>query len=59
MTGMPLRTRLFTTALDRLGRGSILEMDLEAIRRARRSVAPTVPPFSWVTGRSWVAVEGR
>ena len=51
MTGMPLRTRLFTTALDRLGRGSILEMDLEAIRRARRSVAPTVPPFSWVTGR--------
>jgi acetyl esterase len=51
MTGMPLRTRLFTTALDRLGRGSIVDMDLEDIHRARRSVAPTVPPFSWVTGR--------
>ena len=51
MTGMPLRTRLFTTALDRLGRGSIVDMDLDDIQRARRSVAPTVPPFSWVTGR--------
>jgi acetyl esterase len=50
MTGMPLRTRLFTTALDRLGRTSILDMDLADMRRARRFVAPTVAPFSWVTG---------
>jgi acetyl esterase len=51
MTGMPLRTRVFTTVLDRLPRGSILDMDLPQIQRARRSVAPTVPPYSWVTGR--------
>ena len=51
MTGMPLRTRLFTTVLDRLERRSIVDMDLDDIRRARRSVAPTVPPFSWVTGK--------
>jgi acetyl esterase len=51
MTGMPLRTRVFTTVLDRLPRGSILDMDLPQIQRARRSVAPTVPPYSWVTGK--------
>ena len=50
MSRMPLRTKVFTTLLDRLGRESILDMDLAAIRRSRASVAPTVPPFTWVTG---------
>ena len=50
MSRMPLRTRVFTTLLDRFGRESITGMDLAAIRRSRASVAPTVPPFTWVTG---------
>jgi acetyl esterase len=50
MSRMPLRTKVFTTLLDRFGRESILDMDLPAIRRSRASVAPTVPPFTWVTG---------
>jgi len=36
--------------MDRFGRSPVLEMDLAGIRRARLSVAPTVPPFSWITG---------
>ena len=50
MSRMPLRTKVFTTLLDRFGRESITGMDLAAIRRSRASVAPTVPPFTWVTG---------
>lgn len=47
---MPLRTKVFTSLLDRFGRESILDMDLAAIRRSRAAVAPPVPPFTWVTG---------
>ena len=47
---MPLRTRVFTTVLDRFARKSIVDMDLEDIRRSRDSVTPAVPPFTWVTG---------
>ena len=47
---MPLRTRVFTTLLDRLGRDSIVDMDLEGIRRSRARVTPAVPPFTWITG---------
>jgi acetyl esterase len=51
MKGMPLRTWLFTTVLDRLPRQSILDMDLQEIQRVRRSVPPTVPPYTWATGK--------
>ena len=47
---MPLRTRIFTTILDRFGRESIVGMDLDDIRKSRAGVAPTVPPFTWITG---------
>ena len=47
---MPLRTRLFTTVLDRFARDSIVGMDLDGIRRSRASVPATVPPFTWITG---------
>lgn len=47
---MPLRTRVFTTLFDRFGRASIVGMDLDGIRRARASVTPAVPPFTWITG---------
>ena len=47
---MPLRTRIFTTLLERLGRESIIGMDLTGIRRARARVTPALPPFTWITG---------
>jgi acetyl esterase len=47
---IPLRTRVFTTVLDRFGRASIVGMDLNAIRRRRSAVTPTVPPYTWITG---------
>jgi len=47
---MALRTRVFTTLLDRFGRESIIDMDLAGIRKSRAGVAPAVPPFTWVTG---------
>jgi len=47
---MPLRTRAFTMVLDRFVGRSIVGMDLDAIRRARRAVWPTVAPFTWITG---------
>ena len=47
---MPLRTRVFTTLLDRFGRDSIVDMDRDGIRRSRASVTPAVPPFTWITG---------
>lgn len=47
---MPLRTRVFTTALERFGGESIVGMDLDAIRRSRRRVPPAVAPFTWITG---------
>lgn len=47
---MPLRTRVFTTAIDRVGALDVTSMTLEQIREARARVAPTRPPFSWVTG---------
>jgi acetyl esterase len=46
----PLRTRVFTTVLDRFGRESIVDMDLDGIRRSRAAVTPTWPPFTWITG---------
>jgi acetyl esterase len=47
---MPLRTRVFTTLLDRFGGMSIVQMDSGDIRRSRAAVPPLVPPFTWVTG---------
>ena len=47
---MPLRTRAFTMVLDRFVGRSIVGMDLDAIRRARGAVWPTVAPFTWITG---------
>ena len=47
---MPARTRIFTTALDRFGRESIVDLDLAGIRKSRAAVAPPVPPFTWITG---------
>ncbi|HEY5178761.1 MAG TPA: alpha/beta hydrolase [Dermatophilaceae bacterium] len=47
---MPLRTRVFTMAFDRLGHESIVGMDLAHIRRSRAKVTPAVPPFTWITG---------
>ena len=47
---MPLRTRVFTTFLDRFGRQSIVDLDSAGIRRSRSGVPPQVPPFTWVTG---------
>jgi acetyl esterase len=47
---MPLRTRVFATLLDRIGRESIIGMDLETIRRSRDAVLPAAPPFTWITG---------
>ena len=48
---MPLRTRLFTTVLDRLVRKSIVDMSPDDIRKSRASVMPAVAPFTWFTGR--------
>jgi acetyl esterase len=48
---MPLRTRVFTTVLDRLVRKSIADLSLDDIRRSRASVMPAVAPFTWITGR--------
>lgn len=59
MSRMPWRTRVFTSLYDRFGGESITGMDLEAIRRSRANVAPTVPPFTWVTGRVSRAVTIR
>ena len=50
MSRMPLRTRLFTTVLDRLGHDTVEHLDLEEIRRLRATVTPTRAPFTWVTG---------
>ena len=50
MSRMPWRTGVFTALYDRLGGESIVGMDLAAIRRSRAKVAPTVPPWTWVTG---------
>lgn len=47
---MPLRTRVFTTVLDRLGRDSIIDVDHDGIRKSRASVTPAVRPFTWITG---------
>ena len=47
---MPLRTRVFTTVLDRFARESIVDMDLEDIHKSRDKVMPVVRPFSWITG---------
>jgi len=47
---MPLRTRVFTQALDRFGRDSIIGMDLPGIRRRRATVTPPTRPFTWITG---------
>ena len=47
---MPLRTRVFTTLLDRFGGDSIVGMNLDAIRKSRASTTPAVPPFTWITG---------
>ena len=40
-----------TNYLDRVGRGSIVDATREDIERARAKTYPTVPPFSWITGR--------
>lgn len=45
-----MRTRLFTAVYDRLGREDIADLDVVQIRRRRATVAPTRPPFTWVTG---------
>jgi acetyl esterase len=47
---MPLRTRVFTTVLDRFGRDSIIGLDLAGIHRSRDAVVPASPPFTWITG---------
>ena len=47
---MPLRTKIFSTYLDRFGRDSIVGMDLDDIRGSRAKVIPAVPPFTWITG---------
>jgi acetyl esterase len=50
MARMPLRTRVFTAALDRFGHHGIETLDLAGIVRERALVHPTTRPFSWVTG---------
>lgn len=50
MAWLPLRTRLFTTLLDRGVRGSIIDMDLAEIQRSRAFTAPLRRPFTWITG---------
>jgi acetyl esterase len=45
-----MRTMVFTILLDRLGPDSIVDLDLDDIRRIRASVTPSVPPFTWITG---------
>ena len=52
---MPLRTAVFTVALERFGRSSILDLDEEQIRTARQWAAPPRWPHTWVTG----GVSGR
>ncbi|MBK8469391.1 MAG: alpha/beta hydrolase [Actinomycetales bacterium] len=47
---MPLRTAVFALALERFGRGSILELDEEGIRSARQWTPPQRWPHTWVTG---------
>ena len=47
---MPLRTRVFTAALDRFDAEPIVGMDLPGIRRNRAKVAPAVRPITWITG---------
>ena len=47
---MPLRTRVFTSVLDRFGGDSIVSMDSDGIRKSRAVVTPTRPPFTWITG---------
>lgn len=50
MARMPLRTRVFTAALDRFGHHGIETLDLAGIVRERAVVHPTTWPFSSVTG---------
>lgn len=50
MARMPLRTRLLTTALDRLV-PQITEMDLAQIERSRRVTYPRRGPAAWIMGR--------
>lgn len=50
---------VFTAVLDGLGGGSIVGMDLAGIRRRRATVAPTIPPFTWVTGPVFADVSRR
>jgi acetyl esterase len=47
---MPLRTRVFLAALDRLDGQPIVGMDRPGMRRNRARVAPAIPPFTWITG---------
>ena len=44
------------TVFDRLVRKSIVDMDLDEIRKSRASVMPGVAPFSWITGRVFADV---
>ena len=44
------------TVFDRLVRKSIVDMDLDEIRKSRASVMPAVAPFSWITGRVFADV---
>lgn len=47
---MPLRTKVFTSVYDRVGALDVASLTLEQIRATRARVAPTRPPFTWVTG---------
>jgi acetyl esterase len=42
--------------MDRLVRKSILDMDLDEIRRSRASVMPAKAPFTWITGQVFADV---
>ncbi|WP_427385493.1 alpha/beta hydrolase [Janibacter sp. G56] len=48
--GMSPALTVLTTLLDNGLRGSIVDQDLDGIRRSRAQVFPAVPPFAWVTG---------
>jgi acetyl esterase len=47
---LPVRTWLFTSVWDRVGRHPVDELTVEEIQAARSWAAPTRPPFTWVTG---------
>ena len=48
--GMSPLVTLLTGYLDNVGRTPIAQATREDIERARRTVHPTYPPFSWITG---------